>query len=1189
MVTGGCDDRNLKGDRGYATATESLSPLHNGAATNRNLNAITKDPWSFYASTKKNHETDKQEWHRVHKNGEEGLAGGNVNIGPDSEGGHDQRPPSQQDVFNYAARFNLVPTIKVYDKGSFFVQTPYITVIIGLAEQNIKAVGSGASFSAAQSQALLNFKNQANDYCERIDSALSSMSCTFLTTKNALQFIKFYELYYDARIRRTVDYSDAFGKSNQLFEACVFLNDKPLCSPVMGIGKQSTYLCAGLAAGTNLLNQQPNLWPSFLEELKKGSGRIMRPVDEVKLSLREDCLYSMRDTIQDVRAAGLPDFIVPERDTSVITEYRKRHVPKSKGLAASKRSMDLKTAMRRARKNPVVAKIRAVTSELPANHYRNELIDMINGNVFSVVAADTGSGKTTQVPQILFDHAIENDSGAKCNIMVTQPRRIAATSVAQRVAAERNRAIGDTVGYHIRFDCKAPQLTGGITFSTTGVLLTLLRFSAEEIFDNVSHIIVDEVHERSLDVDFLMINLKRTVEARLKAKKRVPRIVFMSATLDVDLFVNYFRNMTTTGDLAPCPNMYIPGRVYPVEKHFLGDLFHTFAEKYDPSSFRSLFEEKMTTTYLRREELRSANEKKLSYRQENGKGDVAAINWDSLDDPLIEFRENSLSHQLEDHLVPIGLAAATVAHISKTSGDGAILVFLPGFDSIESLELLLRTKYPLGVDFNDETKFKIIKLHSAVPVAQTEVFDQSPQGCRKIILSTNIAETSVTIPDIRHVVDTGKVNEPLYDSFRRISKLACCWVSKSSSQQRAGRAGRVQDGKYYALFSKERFDSFRAVGVPEILRLDLQEVCLEVKTGSFSSNIREFLNEAIEPPPATQVDASVQNLQELEALDENETITPLGRLLANIPLHPSLGKMIILGIIFRCLEPMIILGVCTGERDLFYRGDKDSRPRIRQMSAEYAGSSNSDHIAVLNAIQEMRNVQKRGGWSALVDFARTHDLRFSVYRNITKTAAQIEFILADKGLIPNPRSNSSPLPPFGGSQMNKNSENQELVKALLLSGLFPNLAVKNSITTNGWQTCREAAAIINSDSVNYTRILKSAVKSRGTLLTFSSLKEPIDGNILILVQTSEISPLLACLFGGRLTGKGSILRMDDWLPFRVEREEVKGDTSYAVRVVVEFRKCLDRVCVLCLLLLQPQNTFCNVYEKKTNVMWWSVL
>jgi ATP-dependent RNA helicase DHX36 len=196
---------------------------------------------------------------------------------------------------------------------------------------------------------------------------------------------------------------------------------------------------------------------------------------------------------------------------------------------------------------------------------------------------------------------------------------------------------------------------------------------------------------------------------------------------------------------------------------------------------------------------------------------------------------NQETPDVSENAVPLRLIAATIAHVAKTTpSGGAILAFLPGMAEIKALDLFLSSKQPLGVNFADASKFKICLVHSGLHDKQSEAFADVLAGCRKIIIATNIAETSITIPDVKHVIDSGKHREYVYHHASKMSSLSTIWISKSNAKQRAGRAGRVQNGNYYALFSQARYESLKAVQTPEIHRSDLQEICLQIRHCQFS-------------------------------------------------------------------------------------------------------------------------------------------------------------------------------------------------------------------------------------------------------------------------------------------------------------------------------------------------------------------
>lgn len=765
-----------------------------------------------------------------------------------------------------------------------------------------------------------------------------------------------------------------------------------------------------------------------------------------------------------------------------------------------------------------------------------------------------------QVPQILLEKAIQEGKGAECNIICTQPRRIAATSVAQRVAVERNEPLRESVGYHVRFDSKLPQAGGSVTYCTTGILLQQLRNSADEALEGVTHLVIDEVHERDILIDFLLIILKRVLKERKILGKPDVKVVLMSATMDTDLFSNYFQQRDEYGQLVPCPDLSVPGRTFPVKEVYLEDIGELL-QKSHSSQELSLLKEQDTKEFMAIEynlqpvsnaasRVASRVPSRVPSRAASARDDPeddgadATINWKQeirigLDGQVV------LSSEKQDAIVPIGLLSTVVAHIAKTTEDGAMLVFLPGLEEIQAVEEMLRTKNPLGINFNDESKFKICLLHSSIP-NQNEVFNDVPQGCRKVILSTNIAETSVTIPDVKYVVDSGKMREKQYEQARRITQLVCTWISKSNSKQRAGRAGRVQNGNYWALFSRGRFDSLRATGLPEMLRSDLQEICLDIKAQGFTDPVAQFLSEAIEPPVPSVIDSSISQLRTLGALNDDESLTPLGRVLATMPVEPALGKMILLAVIFRCLDPIIILGASAAARDLFV-SPPERRAEANRAKHAFVRGTGSDHMAMINAFREWRWIRDQEGTFAASRFSDQNFLHRGALRSLDQTTEQIEEILVSAGIIPPTKKTQRYQSEIGHPRLNDNANCVPLIKALTLAGMYPNLGI--STGPRKFRTAGENFTMIHPTSVHYGGRGEDPLPF-GSLVAYSTKARSNDGSTILLRTVTESSPLVATLFGGKLRSYGNTLEIDSWLPFLVAVQTAK--------VTADFRKCLDR-------------------------------
>lgn len=1080
---------------------------------------------------------------------------------------------SKLDMYNYAARFDAVPEInhRVISGSNRFQTRRIHEVTVKLPDQSIEVIGKGADMKSAEIVAGLRFKEAAQRYqAEHGDKSLVIRDSSALTTDNSSLFFDYYRIKNPgAAIEMARPLApgerEALLVAKGIHRVQVNINGAAVGQVVsMSTRKQAEDL-AYLTAALEIRKQDPELFPGFVKALALGNGKILKPMPPVTMSLDEDCQLLMRETLLSARKAGLPDEVEEVFSDEQETHTRQRVFrTKLSSQQSTERNQMLSRALSLWLTDPKLAEMRRKMEELPMNQFRTQVLDQVSNNMYSIIVGATGSGKTTQVPQIVLDDAITKGHGDSCNIICTQPRRIAATSVARRVADERGQSLQDSVGYHVRFDAKLPAYGGSITYCTTGILLTQLQRQPDDVLDRISHIVIDEVHERDILIDFLMIVMKRAMAERVAAGKSTPKVVLMSATMDTELFAGYFATTIEGKGSTACPSLSVPGRTFPVNEKYLEQIKSELQKAHPHMAMQLLMQDPATKEYIQNEDgFRKQNPTQhKDTTTDSARPNEFAIDWKT-ERRLTATGETSVSTDKEDAIVPVGLVAATIAHIAKTSTEGAILVFLPGLDEMVKVQELLNGR-PLGVDFTEKASFRVYLLHSSQPAAQREVFDELPGGCRKIILSTNIAETSITIPDVQHVVDTGKLREKQYDQVRRITQLKCTWISKSNSKQRAGRAGRVQNGNYYALFSAERYASLRAVGLPEMLRSDLQEVCLGIKAQALNYPIRQFLAEALEPPSPASVDSSIMNLHALDALTDEEQITPLGRLLASLPIHPSLGKMIVLGVIFRCLDPMLVLGAAAAERSMFLQ-PLENRQAAQDAKLGFVRGTGSDQIALLNAFGEMRQLRDSRGEFAMRGFAFSNFIHLNAFKTIDNTAAQIEDILVQARLIPHTPYHMRQRSEFGDPALNENSSKIPLIKSLAIAGFHPNLACVNGNMTH--RTPGEASTLIHPSSVNHTpreRQGQSAAprKPLNTLYSYGSMVRSNDGKSIFLRDTSESTPLMASLFGGKLALRnGNILEMDGWLPFFVRGGETSkfGQFAKAAKTVLELRKALERL------------------------------
>jgi ATP-dependent RNA helicase DHX36 len=1034
-----------------------------------------------------------------------------------------QLEESRKDVYNFCARSLTVPIYHSTNEGRQY------TVQISHPAGNISGSGRGGVWEA-ELQACIQFKEAMEE--NNADMPDPSEGKLALDTSNAEQFLRYYgKRHRSERLEEKVESSNSGGVITQA--TCA---GETVGNPVTAKTKKEAMPISWLTAAVQLAQQNPSTLHDFQHAERGNDGEILSPLKPINFNIVPDML---RDMEASSRTFLRSTSVKANRASSIERSWdNSRDHRRNNHENMDLRNADLLKRHEDYKANPDLSHVRYLKDNLPMNQRRDEVLQLINNNTFSIVVGATGSGKTTQVPQIILEDAIQGKRGADIDIICTQPRRIAAKSVAVRVASERSEAIGDTVGYHVKGENKASRASGRMTYCTTGILLKQLQTNPHHVMDSVSHIIIDEVHERDILIDFLMITLKKTVEERLRANKRVPNVVLMSATMDTELFANYFEQKGQDGALGPCPSIFVPGRTFPVQEKYLDQIMGELKESYSPRDLRIL-EDRDTRDYLL--------EEGTAARVSSSRADWQSTPGDYATD----------MKDMKDAIIPVSLVAATIAHITQTTTEGAILAFLPGLQEIVAIEKLL-LQNPLGVNFSDATKFRIFKLHSALKDNQDQIFEPVPEGCRKIIISTNIAETSVTIPDVQHVVDSGKLREKRYNQIVQITKLQCVWVSKSNMRQRAGRAGRVQNGNYYALYSKSRYDSLETIGLPEILRSDLMEVCLDVKAHS-NYNIGDFLASSIQPPNPAAVDASVQDLKEIEAITETEDLTPLGKLLASLPVHPSLGKMIVLGVIFRCLDPLLILGASANERSLFARPLEAANAADRA-KADFGYGLYSDPLTTINAFREARHSLQTSGpqyGNRMPQYFTERYLHYGAFKGIDRTMREIETLLGDVGVIPRVSSYEQQHQ-CGGMSLNTNSNNISLIRALTLAGQRGNLAVSNGPLCS---TQKESRALIHRSSLNSfigSRKRRDDAERTARLpsppiLSFGS-RHLNDQNDITIRDTSLISPLIATLFGGDLKiQNGALITVGDRMQFYV-----KSDGSYrATMIVKQFRDGLD--------------------------------
>ncbi|KAM0057252.1 putative RNA helicase [Helianthus debilis subsp. tardiflorus] len=728
-----------------------------------------------------------------------------------------------------------------------------------------------------------------------------------------------------------------------------------------------------------------------------------------------------------------------------------------------RRSLQMRNKQHAWEESPEGKKMLQARMSLPAFKEKERLLQAIAQNQVIIVSGETGCGKTTQLPQYILESEIESGRGAFCNILCTQPRRISAMAVADRVSTERGEHLGESVGYKVRLEGMKGKGTH-LLFCTSGILLR--RLLSDRNLDGVTHVFVDEIHERGKNEDFLLIVLKD-----LLPRRRDLRLILMSATLNAELFSNYFEG---------APMIHIPGFTHPVRAHFLEDILEITGYKLTPFNQVDDYQEKLWKT--KRQQLPRKRKNNITLLVES------ALSESSFENYSPKARD-SLSSWIPD-CIGFNLIEAVLCHICRKERAGAVLVFMTGWEDICSLRTQLKAHPLLG----DPNRVQLLTCHGSMPSSEQKlIFEKPPPNVRKIVLSTNMAEASITVNDVVFVVDCGKAKETTYDALNNTPCLLPSWISQASARQRRGRAGRVQPGECYHLYPRCVYHAFSNYQLPELLRTPLNALCLQIKSLQVGS-IGEFLSAALQPPEPLAVQNAVDSLKMIGALDENEDLTHLGEYLAMLPVDPKLGKMLIMGAFFRCFDPILTIVSGLSVRDPFLL-PHEQKDRATTAKSKFSAKDYSDHMALVRAYEGWKEAEREG---SAYEYCWRNFLSAQTLQAIHSLRNQFHYILKDAQLL----EAEAPL-------NNSLSHNQSLVRAIICAGLFPGIAsVVQRETSMSFKTMDDGQVWLHPNSVN--------MRYETIPYPWLVFGEKVKINTVSLRDSTGVSDSVLILFGGGL-------------------------------------------------------------------------
>lgn len=668
---------------------------------------------------------------------------------------------------------------------------------------------------------------------------------------------------------------------------------------------------------------------------------------------------SKSNSASDLNRYLLSDHSEIKNLQNAIKKRTKQNLPASKLESKLQRLLEKSSSIVEQR-DQVIPETIQYDDGLPVSQSRQKVAELINDNQVVVIAGETGSGKTTQLPKICLELGL----GRRGRVGHTQPRRVAATSVSRRIAEELKTEIGQVIGYNIRFNDQTNAVTP-VKVMTDGVLLN--EIVTDPLLMQYDAIIIDEAHERSLNIDFLLGYLRQLITKRSDLK-----IIITSATIDVERFAEHF---ALNG--KPAPILEISGRTYPVD---------------------------------------------VWYRPNDE------------EQPLPQT--DHIGHAVEE----------IMAH-----GPGDILIFLPGEADIRDTAKHLRKEAFQNCE--------VLPLYARLSMAEQEKIFRPSGGKRRIVLATNVAETSITVPGIRYVIDPGLARISRYSVRSKIQRLPIEKISQASANQRKGRCGRVAEGICIRLYGEDDFNERSEFTDAEILRTNLAAVILQMKQLRLG-DIEAF--PFIDPPPDRQVSDGLNLLNELQAIGQDKELTQIGKAMARLPIEPRLARILLAGDEKQFLNYALVLAAFLSVKDP-REWPFDKKEQAQQKHAKYKHKT-SDFIAIIKLWNHLHEQQADLSNSQFRRYCGDELINFNAYREWKSTYRQLKSLMQQQS---KQKTTASPKDWQTAKFDQEDPVFYQNLHQVLLTGLLSFIGQKD--IEKGYQGTRQSKFMVHPQSTNFKR------------------------------------------------------------------------------------------------------------------------